>query len=186
MKKMASFQTQSQWENENLPDIEYNIDSGNDSSLKKNNNRIKIRKSTLLIIASSMIVIVALLLSVYIAARPIEGVWIRQMDDNSTLAGMTVEVRKNGGVTEGVIITMPEGAEEFEVGQVKWFDIQKVGFGKYQFRDLTYSGNTETYYYRNSDSDLLSVMSGGKRLTISCSDRTQRDKGAFQVWIKND
>ncbi len=178
---MSSFQTQSQWENSSsVSEFQIDLEPDHESGLKKKTGQNN--KKALIIAGSATAIVIAVLLSVYMFARPIEGIWVRQTDTNYTVAGMTVEVRRNGRALEGVIISMPEGAEAFEVGQIKWFNIRKVGFGRYSFQDLTHSDSSGSYYYHR-ESDILAVSSGGKNLSIITSQPDQ--KGHYQVWLKN-
>lgn len=173
---MSRFQTQSQWENETQQNGAAAFESATD------NKGIQISKKGLLLGGSLLIIIFLGIIALYIFGRPIEGTWVRQMDDNSTLAGMTVEVKRDGNILEGTIISMPEGAIGFEVGQIKWFQIKKVGFGKYEFYDLIHHETTGTYSYGTTS--ILTVLQGGNQLTLATDGSNSR--GNFQVWVKQN
>lgn len=170
---MDKFQVQSQWENESQSPNSYLENQRKTTSLQVT------KRSVIIVVVVTFIVICAMF-SVYTFGRRIEGVWVRQVDDNSTLAGMTVEVRKNNGILEGKIIAMPDGAETFEVGQVKWFALEKRSFGVYQGSDL--SSNNGAYYYDDTFS-LFSIKSGGNTLTVQ-NQGQDVSLGKFQVWVK--
>ncbi len=175
---MNQFQTQNQWENES-DNIVFDKNTSDSSSRKVS---VYVKKSSLILIITTFIVVIAIILSIYIFARPIEGVWIRQQDDNSTLAGMTVEVKKNNGSIDGTIIAMPEGAETFEVGQVKWFNMKKVGFGVYQGQSLgAYEDTGGCVYHYDNNVSTMTILHGGDKLTLVSPDV---EKGGFQIWIK--
>ena len=174
---MSCFQTQSQWENES----EQNALSNNDSADRHRKHGITVNKKALIIISTFLVISIVAAFVYYNSAKSIEGIWIRQMDDNTTVAGMTVEVSNNNGRLEGKIIAMPAGAAEFHVGQIKWFGIKKIGLGKYVFYDLISKEGGEKYTY-SSNGDEMIVSSSGDQLTITANHDV--DRGAFQMWIK--
>ena len=173
---MSSFQTQSQWEN----NAGQELLKGNDNTPTKKDAGIQVSKKGLIIGGSIVVLVFWGIIALYMFGRPIEGVWVRQMDDNSTLAGMTVVVKRDGSMLEGVIIEMPSNAYAFEVGQIKWHMIKKVGFGKYEYYDLTHADGTDQYYYGTSS--LLTVLPGGKQLTATTDGSSAR--GNYQIWVK--
>ena len=177
MSVMDQFQTQSQWENE----TEDALVRTTGSSKKPHRHGITINKKTILVLSALLIIGLAAGLYYYSAARSIEGIWVRQMDDNTSVAGMTVEVRRNGSRLEGVIISMPAGAESFYVGQVKWFGIHKTGFGKYEYYDLISKDNGSEYDYGSNIDDMV-VSADESQLTISSNNDTE--KGQHQLWVK--
>ncbi len=141
-------------------------------------------KKVLLVATPIAAVVILALIALFIFGRPLDGTWIRQLDDNGTLAGMTVEVSRNGGVLEGKIISMPSGANAFEVGQTKWFEIKKVGFGKYKFYDLvSYSDGSYSYEYDRPS--MIRVLPGGNRLMLTV-ESNDNYLGKTQVWIKQE
>ena len=175
---MSQFQTQSQsqWEN----DEQLNITVNDESATKPKG--ISVNKRGFFIGCGFLALVIIGLSAIYIFGRPIEGVWVRQLDSNSTLAGMTVEVRKDRGSLEGEIITMPENAYAFGVGQIKWHKIKKVGFGKYECYDLSHTDGTNFYSYADKPSVLI-ISPDGKQLTLK-AEESNADRGNFQVWIK--
>ena len=175
---MSHFQTQTQWENS--AEQEESIANDSASAPTRKENGIQVSKKGLIISGSIIVLVILGLLAIYMYGRSVEGIWVRQMDDNSTLAGMTVEVKRDGAMFEGVIIDMPSNAYAFEVGQVKWHLIKKVGFGKYEYYDLSNTDGTNNYFYDSVCS--LTVLPGGKQLTISTSGSNAR--GNHQIWIK--
>ena len=175
-KQMAQYQSQSQWENELQ-----NMESAVSSSAEKQRG-IVVSKKTLILGGGIVLTIFCLLLVLYAFGRPLEGTWVRQSDDNSTLSGMKVEVRNNGGKLEGTIVSMPDGAYAFEEGQIKWAEIKKVGFGKYQCVDLSFLQPENIYSYEGST--LLSVGPGGKQMTLQTVTNQIVQRGRHQLWLK--
>ncbi len=174
---MPNFQSQGQWENETENII---LDKEQLDSLSSKVS-VKIKKSSLFIIVASFVAIVAAIIAIYSFARPIEGVWVRQEDDTH-VAGMTVEVKCVNGVLQGEIIDMDEGIGTFEVGLIKWYDIKKVGFGQYQLQSLIgIGGSSNTYHYDGTISH-ITVNRGGKSLSLTTPNSNVT--GAFQIWIK--
>lgn len=171
---MDEFQIQSQWEDESQ-------DPNGGLSTQKKAASLQVTKRSVVIVVAVATIAICAMIAVFIFGRRIEGVWIRQVDDNNTLAGMTVEVRKNNGILEGTIIAMPEGAEAFEVGQNKWIALRKTGFGIYLGKSLV-SHSDGTYSYGNNDS-VFTVLSGGKIMTMQSSE-ADVSKGSYQVWVK--
>ncbi len=172
---MSSFQTQSQWEN----DSQQRTSDSSDKSRKKRG--FQVSKKVVAVISALFILALGSLGYIYTFTRTIEGTWVRQMDDNTTLAGMTVEVRRNGSRLEGVIISMPAGAESFYVGQVKWFGIRKTGFGQYAYYDLIAKDGGTEYYYGSNIDDMI-INADESQLTISSNNDTER--GQHQLWVK--
>lgn len=174
---MSSFQTQSQWEN----DSDNTLTESYDLTGNQRKHGIPVNRKAIVVFFALVILVVAAGIYFYSTARSIEGIWVRQVDDNSTVAGMMIEVKNNNGTLQGTIISMPMDAIEFKVGQVKWFGIKKVGFGKYTFFDLMSYGDGASYDYANNPDD-MTVSSGGDQLTISSNHEV--DRGAYQLWIK--
>lgn len=172
---MNRFQQQSQWEN----DFQQNITIEDQSGLKSR-KEITVSKQGLIFVGVMVVLVSLCLIALYVLGRPIEGTWTRQADDNSTLAGMKVQVRRDGALLEGEIVEMPANAYAFEVGQIKWHMIKKVGFGKYEYYDLTHADGTDQYYYGTSS--LLTVLPGGKQLTVTTDGSSAR--GNYQIWVK--
>ena len=144
---------------------------------------VTVRKRTLIVLGAAATVIVLFLLGLYLFGRPVTGVWVRQMDDNGTLAGMTVEVRRNNGTLEGRIIELPAGADSFEVGQIKWAKIKKAGYGKYQFYNLASTSNLSGISYQYVDGGYIVVAQNGDSLTIAI-DTDALSLGKHQIWVK--
>ncbi len=173
---MSNFQTQSQWENEQKQDIF----SENNFSFQSNTPTPKKSYPVYLIIGIIFVTAIAAIFSVYNFARPIEGTWIRQSDDNYGAEGMTIEVIKNGSFYEGKVTSASNDSSKFKEGQIKWFQLKKIGFGLYECYDLCQYEETNTFGYDDVTST-LTVMSGGKSLTI---DSPKHSAGAHQIWIK--
>ncbi len=172
---MSNFQSQGQWENETESII---LDKEHSDSLSGKVS-IKIKKSSLFIIVVSFVAIVAAIIAIYSFARPIEGVWVRQADDTSN-AGMIVKVSKNGSVLQGVVLD-PSNSD-FEADQIKWLNISKIGFGKYECSDLHSDGFSTNYVDTLST---ITVFKGGNSLKIVTNSQTS-NQGQFQVWIKQE
>lgn len=166
---MSNFQTQSQWENENIISSQQIEDH---SSLSKG---IKVNKRTVIIVCFLIASVVAAGIIYFSTARSIDGLWIRQMDNYNELAGMVVEV-KNG---KGTIVAMPETADAFFVGQVKWLGIKKVGFGQYECYMLCHKEEEDTYAYENGFAK-VTVSSDGSTLSSVCTENSS--KGQYQIW----
>ncbi len=176
------YQIQSQWENESA----HITNNGQDSSERRRG--ITIHKKTILIVLTVLVITLVSAFVYYSSARSIEGIWVRQMDDNTTVAGMTVQIIREDGKTQGKIISMPENAQFFEVGLIKWFGIRRTGFGQYEFYDLTnpYDDINDRSTYRYSYNDSISnaiISSDGKTMTINSPGD---GLGKYQLWIKTE
>lgn len=171
---MNEFQTQSQWENEqqNIR-LEDNFDHSDIHNNKKSHQ-------IYWIIGIIFVIAIVTIFSIYNFARPIEGTWIRQADDNYGAEGMTIEVIKNGSFYEGKVTSDSDSSSKFKKGQIKWFQLRKVGFGLYECYDLCQDEETNTFNYDDITST-LTIMPGGKSLTL---DAPKRSAGAHQLWIK--
>lgn len=171
---MANFQTQEQWENDSVSqDI---FSHTNETSHHRNNNHKKIYIITAVIFTLSLVII----LSIYTFARSIEGTWIRQADDNIGAEGMTIEVIKHGGSFEGKVTSDSDSSTKFKKGQIKWFQLKKIGFGVYECYDLCQDEATNNFYYDGTVST-LTVAPGGKSLNLVAP---KHSAGANQIWIK--
>ena len=176
MNKMSQFQTQSQWENDQKQDIFWE----DNSSFQINPKNKKNPHLIYLIIGFVFFIALTIIFSIYNFARPIEGTWIRQADDNYGAEGMTIEVVKSGSFYEGKVTSDSNDSSKFKKGQIKWFQLKKVGFGLYECYDLCQDEENNTFSYDDIIST-LTVMSGGKSLTI---DSPKHSAGAHQIWIK--
>ena len=96
---MNRFQQKSQWEN----DFQQNITLEDQSGLKSR-KEIMVSKKGLIFVGALVVLVSLCLIALYVLGRPIEGTWTRQADDNSTLAGMKVQVRRDGALLEGEIL----------------------------------------------------------------------------------
>lgn len=174
---MSNFQTQaqSQWENESSNEKILAPSSSNSSNDNKKSHR-----KIYLFIAICFIIALISIISVYTFARPIEGTWIRQADDHIGAEGMAVEVVKNGSVLEGKVIADSDDPSKFKEGQIKWFQLRKVGFGTYECFDLCLDEETNAFYYDDTVST-LTIMSGGNTLIL---DAPRHTMGAHQIWVK--
>lgn len=172
---MNDFQTQSQWENE-----QQDIFSEGNSSFKKNMSNNKKTYRIYQIIGIIFVISIIAIFSIYNFARPIEGTWVRQADDNYGAEGMTIEVVKNGSFYEGRVTSDSNDTSKFKEGQVKWFQLRKVGFGLYECYDLCQYEETNSFGYDDVVST-LTVMPGGKSLTV---DSPKFSAGAHQIWVK--
>ena len=175
---MSSFQAQaqSQWENESFNENMLPTSSSDNSNDKRRSSHTKIY----ILITAIFIIAIIVIYSVYTFARPIEGTWIRQADDHIGAEGMVVEVVKNGSEYEGKVIGDSDDATKFKKGQVKWFQLKKVGFGIYECFDLCVDEETNSFYYDGTVST-LTVLSGGNSLTLDAPNHTF---GAHQIWTK--
>lgn len=132
-------------------------------------------------IAIIVLAIIGTMFSVYIFGRRIEGTWVRQ-DDDTHVAGMTVEVKRVNGVLQGTIIDMTDGVGTFEVGLVKWYDLKRVGFGKYELYDLIGIGGSSTSYHYDGILSTIQILSGGQSLNVV--NPKPGNTGNFQIWTK--
>lgn len=173
---MGQFQTQSQWENEQEQDIFLEGNSSSQTNTPNNKNS----RLIYLIIGIVFVIAIVTVFLVYNFARPIEGTWVRQADDNYGAEGMTIEVIKNGSFYEGKVTSDSNDSSKFKEGQIKWFQLRKVGFGLYECYDLCQYEETNTFGYDDVTST-LTVMSGGRSLTL---DSPKHSAGAHQIWIK--
>ena len=177
---MAKFQTQGQWENESQQFQEQILDENSlEQGEQSVNQQFPYKKILLLILLAFSIAVVGIL-AVYANGRSIEGIWIRQADDNYGAEGMTVEVKKNGSLYEGKVIQGSDNPNKFRSGQVKWFQLRKVGFGVYEGYNLSEDEETQTFFY----DDVITTWTvhfGGKSLTI---ETPGNGPGAHQLWLK--
>ena len=166
---MNEFQIQNQWENDSL-----RVDepmSEKDTEKKG----VSVKKGTIVLFGGAVILIIVAVLCLYLFGRPIEGVWVRQEDDTH-VAGMVVKVEKVNGTLQGTIIDMNEGIGKFDIGSVKWIEIRKTGFGRYELHDF----DERVKQYGELPS-ICTVLRGGKKLILTHS-TTQT--GGYQVWDK--
>ena len=142
----------------------------------------RISKRFVIAIGICVVMSILTMVGLYSFGRRLEGVWIRQPDDNTNAKGMVVVVSKVDGIYQGEIIEMGNDSRLFEVGQIKWKNIRKVGFGQYECNDLIGEADTQRYYYDESLS-YIKVLNGGEHLTLAArSDTTS--SGRYQIWIK--
>lgn len=175
---MGQFQTQGQWENDSINPEPF-LDSSSPDEKTITPQRAGIHK-IYIIIAAVFITAVTSILLIYNFARPIEGIWVRQADDNIGAEGMTIEVIKNGSYYEGKVTSGSNDSSKFKEGQIKWFQLKKIGFGIYECYDLCQDETTNNFYYDGTVST-LTVMSGGKSLNLVAP---KHSAGANQIWIK--
>ena len=193
---MSQFQAQTQWENESMQSTNPLVTDGTETIEKKSGNTQRI---LLLLGIVVLAVVIIAVIAVHHFSRSVEGIWIRQVD-NSNVGGMIVEVRQNGDMLQGTILSLPSGAPRFETGQIKWANISKTGYGEYLLYDLICTDTTEDsgvrrYYHYGDTESQLTVQPGGKVLIISqnsqpsdlvASDeiRVNVNLGSQQVWIR--
>ena len=115
---------------------------------------IRVKKKALIGVVAAFLLLCAGIVAFANFSRSAEGIWVRYEDD-SGLAGMSVEIRKNDGHLEGVIVAMGETTHPFQVGQVKWRDIRKVGIGKYTCYDLVYYSDENAFRYDKTPSTII-------------------------------
>ena len=177
---MAQFQSQGQWENESqsVPEqiLDENTNEHGENVLKQKSSNKKILLLILLLFSLAVVGIAA----VYMKGRSVEGIWVRQADDNYGAEGMTVEVKKVGSLYEGKVIQGSDDSTKFRSGQVKWFQLKKVGFGVYEGYNLSEEEETQTFYYDGTVST-WTVHAGGKSLTLESPGASA---GAHQLWLK--
>ena len=149
---------------------------------KEGHITIYVKKKTLIILGIVICLIglsTALLLT---QTRKIDGTWVRVNDDNG-LIGMVVNV-SNG---QGIIVKEPDTnalGYGFKVGQVKWMNITKSGWGQYTFSDATSDDDTGAVYFDNAISK-MEVSLDGKKLTLTVQAGELTGKtGLYQEWKK--
>lgn len=148
---------------------------------------IRVKKKALIGVAAAFLLLCAGIVAFANFSRSAEGIWVRYEDD-SGLAGMSVEIRKNDGHLEGVIVAMGETTHPFQVGQVKWKDIRKVGIGKYTCYDLAHYQDEEgedAFHYDETPSTII-VETGSKRMNLKApqNPKYQEQTGLNQTWEK--
>ena len=175
---MAHYQAQTQWKNE----IQQNSDGVYEKDSHETVKRNIDRKQFLLVLGIMFLTVLAVTVAVYHFAWPIEGVWVRQEDDVH-VAGMVVKVERVNGALQGTIIAMDEGVGVFEVGLVKWMNIKKVGFGRYEWYDLLgkIDRNSTTPFHYENDVSHCTVSGNGHFFNLLCP---TDGPGKYQVWIK--
>ena len=106
----------------------------------------------------------------------IVGKWERVGDH---LAGMTVEVMKAEGNFRSKITDMPKdtGSYGFEVGQLKWKDIELVS--ENQWEGLDSISNLVTVTYSNAS---FTIYNDGKLLRVEAMNQDQQNMAKIQKW----
>ena len=156
----------------------YQVQYENEARIRIKKTRVS--KKNIILFSGMFLLIFSIVIGIYTFGHPVEGVWIRQ-DDDTHVAGMTVEVIKTSGVYEGLIISMPDDAWTFHQGQIKWRDIRKIGFGQYECQSL--AGTDEMGYHYPEAKAIITVLDGGNKMTLVHEDNTT-STGKYQVWIK--
>lgn len=132
-----------------------------------------------------LIPIISVILLSFIIAFPLlykpvnslEGVWVRQPDDNAMASGMVIRIEKNNGICVGEVIAI-DNELEMPIGTYKWNDFQKDALNVFTYYDMTLSANPLERFYSTGHA-LISL--DGKKLTIYCPGVSL---GAHQVWIR--
>ena len=145
---------------------------------------VRVKKRALIGTVAAFLLLCAGIVAFANFSRSAEGIWVR-CEDDSGLAGMTVEIRKRDGNLEGVIVAMGETTVPFQIGQVKWKDIRKVEIGKYTCYDLSYSYDKNAFYYGEAPSTIV-IETGRKRMTLTVPRALDGSiqTGQYQTWEK--
>lgn len=154
--------------------------------VKKNKSiNISIKKKNIKWIALSFTLMLIVVYGITTQTRKVEGTWVRSVDDNG-LAGMVVHVDSSDGITNGTIISIPNKKFNFKIGEIKWNNIKKIGWGTYEFYDLVSSDNGNINYYDSTST--LKVSLDGKTLTLTVNSTPTNvgKSGLYQIWKKQD
>lgn len=155
------------------------------------NSRIRtyrVKKKWLIVVIIIIALITVLMAAIYVKTRSITGTWIRKSDDNTdTLAGQTVCVSMIDGKLQGVITQTPErdygDGASFNIGDIKWGNITKTGWGKYIGYDLLSNNDGSGTCYGGTSDFVVSL--NGKQLTLSVhSGDVGGRNGIYQIWDK--
>ena len=171
-----------------LPDYKHNSFDSPDLQTTQRNNKVRIPKKTLILLSIAYFLLCGAIVVTGEMTHSIQGPWVRGTDD-SHLAGMVVNVEKNGaGQLEGIVIQMGEMIDrKFKVGQVKWTSIKRIGAGKFSGYQLTHGtddyGNDEWYYGQRPS--IFYVGFGNRDLYLEDSNNDLAT-GKFQHWTKQN
>ena len=107
----------------------------------------------------------------------IEGVWVRQPDDNMYANGIVVRVENSNGVRTGEVIKIDDESA-MPIGTFKWKNFQKDALNVFGYYDMSFSENPSERTYATG---YALVSLDGKKLTIY---NPGASFGRNQVWIK--
>ena len=153
-------------------------DIGNvQGDISKRKRKIKLRQLLIPVISALLL---SLLLSCFLLSKSIgklEGIWVRQPDDNYMANGMMVEVKKENGMYVGEVIAIDDESG-MPIGTLKWTGFQKDALNVFAYYDMSLSIVASERQYSTGYA-LISL--DGDTLTIY---DTQASLGAHQVWIR--
>lgn len=144
---------------------------------------IRVSKALLIGVVIGYILLCAGIVVFANISRSAEGLWIRSEDD-SFVQGMTVDIKKDSGGLQGVIVAMGNTGVPFHTGQVKWSEMKQTGIGRYTCYDLTYDHGNGSYYYGAEKAEIF-IEAGGKGLILINKDNGTAT-GQYQTWHKED
>lgn len=107
----------------------------------------------------------------------VEGVWVRQPDDNEMANGMIIVVRKEGAEYVGQIIANDDQAA-METGFIKWKGFQKDSLNVFAHQDASLSYDVSERGYMTS---YTFMTWDRKKLIVYCPEAAA---GRHQVYIR--
>ena len=145
--------------------------------ISKGKGKIKVRQ---LVIPTISTLLLSFLLSYILLTKPIgrlEGIWVRQPDDNSMANGMMIEVKKENEMYVGEVVAI-DNESGMPIGTFKWRGFQKDALNVFSYYDMSISYAASERVYKTGYA-LISL--DGSKLTIYAP---EAKSGAHQVWIK--
>ena len=163
-----------------------NIVEATEIQTQNSRRKIKIPKWALIISVIAYVLACGSIIVMGELAHSIQGPWVRGEDD-AHLAGMIVDVRKNGsGQYDGTVTQIGEMSDViFMVGQEKWAKVRRVGTGKYIGYQLAHStgDNFEDEWHYGVQPSTFYVDLGKKNLYIE-DNNEDWSRGKYQHWTK--
>ncbi len=155
---------------------EYSMDNIQ-GQIQKRERAIKLKH--LLISVLSIVLLSFLFARIFLSKSigDLEGIWVRQPDDNAMANGMMIEIKKENGMYVGKIVAIDDESA-MPVGTSKWSGFQKDALNVFVFYDMAISKNTSerTYFVGYGLTSL-----DGNTLTVYAPGASA---GAHQVWVK--
>ncbi len=146
-------------------------------AIKSSKDKITIIKIVPYIASTVAIALVVTFLILYKPISSMEGVWVRQPDDNPSANGMVIEVKKQNGLYVGEVIAIDDETE-MPIGTIKWQGFQKDALNVFAYYDSSMSSNPAEREFGVS----YGLMSWDrKKLTLYCPNVS---RGQSQLWIR--
>lgn len=141
------------------------------------NKRIRILNYLLI---PAIVLLFSIVISYFMLSKSIsslEGIWVRQHDDNPMANGMVIEVKKENGIYVGEVISIDDESG-MDIGTLKWTGFQKDALNVFAYYDMSLSVNAMERQYSVGYA-LISL--DGKELTVF---DPSASIGKHQIWLK--